>query len=261
MGKESFIIYSSFYKPISLLSDKQLGRLFRAIFQYNLGEIVSVEDDIRMAFEFFKNQFEIDESKYRAKIDRDIENGRRGGNPNFKKGQSNPYYGRGEKEITQDNPPLSDITQDNPINDNDNVNDNNNIPPIIPPEGEKEGVGEEKNKRKRARPPIDTGFIEAPFREVMDKWLEYKRARGQTYKSETSIKICYKKLLEMSGGDPVKAEAIVENSIANNYAGIFPLKNTSLHDTDKPTASTSLTEEERERSFLEHINRKLGNIP
>ena len=119
----------------------------------------------------------------------------------------------------------------------------------------------EKNKRKRARPPIDTGFIEAPFREVMDKWLEYKRARGQTYKSETSIKTCYKKLLEMSGGDPVKAEAIVENSIANNYAGIFPLKNTSLYVTDKPTASTSLTEEERERSFLEHINRKLGNIP
>ena len=137
MGKESFIIYSSFYKPISILSDKQLGRLFRAIFSYQLGEVVNVEDDIRMAFEFFKNQFEIDESKYQAKIVEDVENGRKGGNPNFKKGKANPYYKKGKKEITQDNPRLSEITQDNPrlseitqdkaINDNDNDNENENV--------------------------------------------------------------------------------------------------------------------------------------
>ena len=137
MGKESFIIYSSFYKPISILSDKQLGRLFRAIFSYQLGEVVNVEDDIRMAFEFFKNQFEIDESKYQAKIVEDVENGRKGGNPNFKKGKANPYYKKGKKEITQDNPRLSEITQDNPrlseitqdkaINDNDNENENEHV--------------------------------------------------------------------------------------------------------------------------------------
>ncbi len=126
MGKETFIIYCSFYKPISILSDKQLGRLFRAIFEYNLGEVVNVEDDIRMAFEFFKNQFILDESKYQAKVMRDVENGRKGGNPNFAKGKKNPYY----SDITQDNPPLCKITQDNPplckitINDNDNDNDN-----------------------------------------------------------------------------------------------------------------------------------------
>ena len=150
MAKEAFLIYTSFYKPISKLSDKQLGRLFRAVFRYNLGEVFDVEEDIEMAFEFFKNQFEIDESKYQSKVMRDIENGRKGGNPNFRKGQSNPYYRQGGdgnspeggKEITQDNPRLSDITQDNPalpkitqdnpalpkitqdkaINDNDNVN-------------------------------------------------------------------------------------------------------------------------------------------
>ena len=112
MGKDTFIIYTSFYRPVSILSDRQLGRLFRAIFKYNLGEVVDVEEDIRMAFEFFKNQFEIDESKYQAKVKRDTDNGHRGGNPNFKKGRRNPYY-KG-KEITQDNPPLSEITQDNP---------------------------------------------------------------------------------------------------------------------------------------------------
>ena len=49
MGKESFLIYKSFYKPISKLSDKQLGRLFRAIFKYQLGEIITVEEDIEIA--------------------------------------------------------------------------------------------------------------------------------------------------------------------------------------------------------------------
>ena len=131
MGKESFILYTSFYKPISILSDKQLGRLLRAMFRYNLGEVVSVEEDIRMAFEFFKNQFELDERKYQAKVMRDAENGHRGGNPNFRRGKANPYYdkaGNGKQGdragITQDNPPLSKITQDNPINENDNDNDN-----------------------------------------------------------------------------------------------------------------------------------------
>ena len=78
--KDSFLIYKPFYKPISRLSDKQLGRLFRAIFKYQLGEEVTVEEDIEMAFEFFKNQFEIDELKYQSIVERNRNNGRKGGN-------------------------------------------------------------------------------------------------------------------------------------------------------------------------------------
>lgn len=171
--KEAFLVYTSFYKPISLLSDKQLGRLFRAVFQYNLGEVVSVEDDIRMAFEFFKNQFEIDESKYQAKINRDIENGRKGGNPNFKRGQPNPYRQKEKPGITQDNPPLSGITQDKAINDKDNDNDNKETSLT---RGKESGAA-------TATPTSATGMAEAfkpkqtepqtdktPVKEIMDMW-------------------------------------------------------------------------------------------
>ncbi len=79
MGKDSFLLYKSFYKPVSGLSDKQLGRLFRAVFLYHLGEVVTVEEDIEMAFNFFKNQFEIDEIKYQSKVEGNRENGRKGG--------------------------------------------------------------------------------------------------------------------------------------------------------------------------------------
>ena len=110
--KDSFLIYKSFYKPISRLSDKQLGRLFRAIFKYQLGEEVTVEEDIEMAFEFFKNQFEIDELKYQGIVERNRNNGRKGGtDKTLKRLKLNPV---GAKRASGG------------LNENDNENDNDN---------------------------------------------------------------------------------------------------------------------------------------
>lgn len=121
MGKESFIIYKSFYKPISKLSDKQLGRLFRKIFLYQLGEVVTVEEDIDMAFEFFKNQFEIDESKYQGIVERNRKNGRKEGSKDVEE----QINGKDEKNT---DPVAPSGTQWHPVAPsgeyNDNVNDN-----------------------------------------------------------------------------------------------------------------------------------------
>ena len=81
MGKESFVMYKKFYKPVSGLSDEQLGRLFRVIFKYQIDGDVTVEKDIEIAFEFFKNQFDIDDIKYQAIVERNRNNGRKGGAP------------------------------------------------------------------------------------------------------------------------------------------------------------------------------------
>ena len=59
---------------------------------------------------------------------------------------------------------------------------------------------------------------------VITKWLEYKKEKRQTYKPR-GLEAFKKRLMELSGGDPVIANAIVEQSMANNYAGVFPLKN------------------------------------
>lgn len=113
MGKESFLIYKSFYKPISRLSDKQLGRLFRAIFQYQLGEVVTIEGDIEMAFEFFKSQFELDENKYQSIVERNRENGRKAAIKKEKKDEPKQPNGG---EWVPNNPVAAD-------NDNDKDND------------------------------------------------------------------------------------------------------------------------------------------
>ena len=78
MSKESFIIYKSFWRPISRLSDEQLGRLFRAICLYQTGETPDVADDIVIAYEFFVNQFNIDERKYEEYIEAQRASGKKG---------------------------------------------------------------------------------------------------------------------------------------------------------------------------------------
>lgn len=120
--KDSFLIYKSFYKPISRLSDKQLGRLFRAIFKYQLGEEVTVEEDIEMAFEFFKNQFEIDELKYQSIVERNRNNGRKGGNGKNSETVKSESSGSQTSHSTP-NDPVGAKQASGGLNDNENDND------------------------------------------------------------------------------------------------------------------------------------------
>ena len=70
----------------------------------------------------------------------------------------------------------------------------------------------------------DLSFIDDAFREVFYSWLEYKRQRKEKYKVQSSLMQCYKNLLKLSHNSPETARLIVEQSIGNNYAGLFPLK-------------------------------------
>lgn len=63
--KESFLIYKSFYEPIKSMTDENLGALFRSIFEYQLEKTPCNNADVKMAFDFFVNQFRLDEEKYK----------------------------------------------------------------------------------------------------------------------------------------------------------------------------------------------------
>lgn len=66
------------------------------------------------------------------------------------------------------------------------------------------------------------------FEPIMKDWLNYKKARKSPYKNDKSILACFKNLYKLSGGNAETARQIVEQSMANNWQGLFPLK-----DTDK----------------------------
>lgn len=143
--KDSFLIYKSFYKPISRLSDKQLGRLFRAIFKYQLGEEVTVEEDIEMAFEFFKNQFEIDELKYQGIVERNRNNGRKGGNDKNSETVKSKSSGSQTSQSTPNNP-VGAKRASGGLNDNDNENDNDLKETSLSRSKEKEDFGKDVDK-------------------------------------------------------------------------------------------------------------------
>lgn len=100
--KDSFIIYKSFYEPIKALSDKQLGRLFRAIFDYQIDNSTQVGPDIQMAFAFFKNQMDIDEGRYQMVVERNKLNGSKGGRPNKEENPQKPVGLKTPKKADND---------------------------------------------------------------------------------------------------------------------------------------------------------------
>lgn len=118
--KDSFILYTSFYEPLKTLTNEQLGRLFRAIFEFNLNDKEDVDVDIQIAFAFIKNQLLIDSEKYEDVKKRKAEAGRIGMQSRWNK----------KKSITEDNKNnnvINVITDVTKITDNDNVNDNDNV--------------------------------------------------------------------------------------------------------------------------------------
>ena len=80
------------------------------------------------------------------------------------------------------------------------------------------------NNKEKKNKEIDLSFLQKDFIPIVEKWLLYKKEKKQEYKGQTSINTFCKKLIEYSNGEPIIAEAIIEQSIANNWAGIFELK-------------------------------------
>ena len=81
------------------------------------------------------------------------------------------------------------------------------------------------NKRfKVLKYGIDFSFVEETFEDAFFRWLKYKQGRGEKYKNQKSLRTCYDKMKKDSKNSPSVAMKMIEQSEANNYAGLFPLK-------------------------------------
>ncbi len=81
---------------------------------------------------------------------------------------------------------------------------------------------EDKSSSKKKQ-DLDLSIVDSSFLSVVEMWIAYKKEKSQSYKP-TGFKTFYKKLVELSGNNPQIAMLIIEQSMQNNYAGIFPLK-------------------------------------
>lgn len=85
--KKSFILYIDSLDVIDDLTDEQAGQLFRAIKSYHVGGDFEPSAIIKVAFSAFKSQFNRDLEKYKKIVNRNKNNGLKGGRP---KTQTNP---------------------------------------------------------------------------------------------------------------------------------------------------------------------------
>ncbi|OAV72566.1 hypothetical protein Barb6_00987 [Bacteroidales bacterium Barb6] len=88
---------------------------------------------------------------------------------------------------------------------------------------------------------FDFSFLEDDFKSCFLEWLEYKRCRKEKYRTQKSVEACYKNLKLLSSNSPDTAKLIVEQSMANNWAGLFELnkrKDETTGKNGKPVVST-----------------------
>lgn len=98
-----------------------------------------------------------------------------------------------------------------PLKENNNITckEIKKYPPIIPPKGYES---------------FDFSFIEEGFSKPFLQWLDYKRDRKEKYKSQKSMEIAYSRMKKLSDNNPDTAMMIIEESMANNWQGMFALR-------------------------------------
>ena len=206
--RDSFIFYRSFHEALKQLPDDVRLQLYDAIAEYALsgGESKPMLSGVALSL------WILIEPQLRANIQR-YNNGKKGGD--YGKLGGAP---KGNKNATRAKKQLQNNPKTTPnVNDNVNVNDNENDMIFIIPKGYER---------------FKFDFVEDAFREPFFKWLDYKRAKGQKYKAQNSLESAYKSLKSKSNNDPFIAQQIIEQSLANNWAGLFELKDTRYETTN-----------------------------
>ena len=81
-----------------------------------------------------------------------------------------------------------------------------------------------RTKEKTDTSNFNLTFISPDYSACVFEWLMHKRKIKKGYKTEAGIKKMYNALFRMSNGDASIAQMIIDQSIANNWDGLFPLK-------------------------------------
>ena len=245
MEKQSFVFYKEWRDAIQDLPDDVRLEFYEAVIGYALtGELRGLKPMAGIAFNFVRPRIDRDKEEYQSIIERNRGNGMLGGRP--RKNPEKPKKPSGLSGLSE-KPRETQRNPKNPDHDNDHEYDYDNEkeqkrdtdvspespdsfrplnpdfpekeephPPVAPPPLPK--------KPKQTASGFDMTNIPAEYIPSVQMWLDYKRGRGQTYKTQKSFELMVEQLLSLSRGDPGTAEMMVKQSMANNWAGLFELK-------------------------------------
>lgn len=115
-NSKSFILHKDSLFVLNEMTNEQAGKFIKAIFEYQIsGKLPPLDFGLKMAISPFVNQFKRDQEKYQNIVERNKNNGSKGGRP---KNQKKPtgLFGNPEEPKKADNK-----------NDSDNKNDNKEL--------------------------------------------------------------------------------------------------------------------------------------
>jgi hypothetical protein len=122
---KSFIIHKDSLSVLNKLTDEQAGKLFKAIFDYQINNVLPEDTLTSIIFEPFLNQFKRDEEKYQNVVERNkINIAKRWNKPNTKNTTGKNGIPKDTKNTDSDSKNKSDSDSDSK-NDNDSKNDSN----------------------------------------------------------------------------------------------------------------------------------------
>lgn len=197
-NKKSFLLYCDIISMVSKLPDEKAGKLFKHILEYvNDNNPADPEDLlISVAFDPIKQQLKRNLESYNRVIDRNRENGKKGGRPRTKGIEGNPnnpvgLSGNPNKPKKADN--VNALV-------NDNVND-------------KEELKRKNNKKKFELPEnID--------QKLWDEWMKVRIAK-RAVNSDTAKGALLKKLAACAESGTTENDAIII-AIENSWKSIQP---------------------------------------
>ena len=91
-----------------------------------------------------------------------------------------------------------------------------------------------KNKKEKKEKNSLNWIADSDWRKIFNEWLEYRKEIGKPIKSEKSERAGFTNLQQLSNFDKNIARAIINQSIANGYQGLFSLKNNTNGNHKQP---------------------------
>ena len=122
-------------------------------------------------------------------------------------------------------------------------------PKELPVEEKEEKVIDKSITKKKDERVEFVESLPEDWRAVVKSWLEYKAKRNDYYKTAQTLQAFYKNLLEYSGHNVSVAQRVIEQSMGNNWKGIFPLKNQSSTNNVKYQIPENVDEYQNQGGF------------
>ncbi|MCL2106231.1 MAG: DUF6291 domain-containing protein [Oscillospiraceae bacterium] len=178
-GKETFVLYLSFFAAIQQLSNEDAGALFKAIFAYvKNGESSELSQAANMAFFFIKDAIDRNAEKYAHACQLKAEAGRRGGVAYGKARASKSKQTKQEEHDSDSGNELEPVNEND--NDNDDESESDNISTVLP----------EEKAHAFVPPTLDAVKLYAlTIQSIVDpsKFYNYYSSNGWTAKGGSAI--------------------------------------------------------------------------